>query len=413
MSEEGERRILSPLSPGPELPEMHSLLHQAGLVEGKLTEIDLTIGKIWFKERKAYQSLHGSERQDLFARLLTLSQKAAEMQQVLTDLKQTQKRNGLSDLVVQSSEESEQAVYKQYTYLRLLVKFQESSALSDLMASFDALLVDLEDSNADVLDLGFVVKSEESSKAASIKSRRRANSDEYRSTVIEFGEKEDLSPPDLSKSHGNLTFFETLYKDFTKELKQIAELDKKLKESESRLKSRDEYLQNTIIETAKRTHTLEQKVADLESEKEDLVNDLMNLQSTVPSSSPRLRQPHSPLRAHSSMSTITMQEIQEEEEVEKWIMDANASRGRDSAVQVDDHADHEELLALTQTLTTLAEEKELLESDLCIVRLQVEHLEAISRERDVILNDLVKKRRETQLESPRASRRISRMSKAF
>ncbi len=271
-----------------------------------------------------------------------------------------------------------------------MAKFVESAALSRLQEDFDNLLQAMKEGPAQS------TPTQPLHIDTSRKTHRRVQSAE-----IVMVSPIDNHPTPVAHQH-HLTFFETLYRDFTTELKQIAELDKLLKESESRLKSRDMYLQNTIIETAKKVHMLEQTVADLQNEKEDLMNDIVNLQHSQQPMSPPLRQPSTSSFKipQKSPSHLTQAEIDEEREVERWIMSANRSpvspplkpKSSDK-----DLADTEALLELTQTLTSLAEEKELLESDLTIVRLQVEHLEAISKERDLVLQQLIAKRKQVPI----------------
>ncbi|KAJ3306011.1 hypothetical protein HDV03_000548 [Kappamyces sp. JEL0829] len=375
---------ISPISVS--VPSLDSFLHEAGQVELKLSEIDAILSAVWKKERKAYQLL-GSVGEEKRASLLELSSRIEEIQNVLQELKLTQRGNSLAEIAQLGSEEAvEDAKYKQYAYHRLLQKFLDSSELNRLdaqLASFIAQLSSGSDSaNGDADAPGLGLKIDTSG------SLRKTQSAE---TMLSPG----VGAPSTERQ--GLPFFESLYKDFHHEVKQVAELDRKLKDSESRLKSRDEYLQNTIIETAKRVHMLEQTVAELESEKEDLRNDYLNLEART--QGVLARQPSLidvPLRTPTSSNRFSQQiEMKEEMEVVQWIKDMDSSPSPTSStgkLAEREQQDNEQLLELAQTLTTLAEEKELLESDLCIVRLQVEHLEAISRERDAILQDLMEKR---------------------
>ena len=213
----------------------------------------------------------------------------------------------------------------------------------------------------------------------------------------------------------NQTFFQDIYTSFSSELQHVADLEK-------RLRSRDHYLQDTISETAKRCHSLEQTIAELQSENEDLKNDYLNLEARMQmqpaggvvgggtrSSSKAISGPASMRAAAQLQASKGEKQEKEEREVSRWILELTNTTNQDkeaaahpppnqnqnrrkSEAERQDRKDTQELINLTQTLTTLAEEKELLEHDLTLVRLQVEHLEAISKERDAIIAEFMNRK---------------------
>ncbi len=77
-----------------QVPDIN-LLHEAGQVEQKLNDIHTVFGQVWNKERQCYQMmlLHPTKKEEFHEKLLQLSGKVQEMEQVLGDLKQTQKGN--------------------------------------------------------------------------------------------------------------------------------------------------------------------------------------------------------------------------------------------------------------------------------------------------------------------------------
>ncbi|KAJ3272312.1 Chromosome-associated kinesin kif4a [Terramyces sp. JEL0728] len=315
--------------------------YQSTLYFTRLNDIEQTLNKIgdvhsklWSLERSALKGLRNVDieiRDSLTIALSQISDKIEELVTVFNELKTTKQESTAKDIKELSLKTVQSATSKNVAFHHVLTKVLDSSRIleSDLQLLFSKI-----------------------------------------------SKGEDMSKPDPANqsetASDSLTFFQKVFQELTSEIEQMVDLDKRLQDSESRLRSRDVYLQNTIIETAKRVHTLEQTVAELQNEKEDLLSRLEN-------NSPVLRQP--------SLTKMNSREIEEEMEVEQWL-----SQVKTKKEDTDDKADMDALFALTQTLTTLAEEKELLEADLCIVRLQVEHLEAVSKERDAVLADLITKR---------------------
>ncbi|KAJ3319365.1 Chromosome-associated kinesin kif4a [Boothiomyces sp. JEL0866] len=316
--------------------------YQSAIYFTRLNDIEQTLNKIgdvhsklWSLERKSLKGLSNVDieiRDTLTIALSQLSDKIEELITVFNELKTTKQESTAKDIKELSLKTVQSAISKNVAYHHVLNKVLDSSRVleSDLQLLYSKI-----------------------------------------------SKGEDVQRADTSKdaevASDSLTFFQKVFQELTTEIEQMVELDKRLQDSESRLRSRDLYLQNTIIETAKRVHTLEQTVAELQNEKEDLLNRLEN-------SSPVLRK-------STSLNKMNSQEMQEEMEVDQWLREV-----KNKKEDTDDKADMDALFALTQTLTTLAEEKELLEADLCIVRLQVEHLEAVSKERDAVLADLITKR---------------------
>jgi hypothetical protein len=213
--------------------------------------------------------------------------------------------------------------------------------------------------------------------------------------------KIDTSP---RPSQETIPLLDTLCATFTVELKQLTNLENQLVQTKNRLKQRDEYLQNTIAETSKRVHHLEQYVAELElqrennwsvkSHKEMIVRGGLVLHTPGKGSIEdleldgyeRILIPKDVDFTPSLGEQALEQSLQKKPSEESLRLEDSEELSQSIQEQDSD------LLNLMQTLTTLAEEKELLEQDLCIVRLQVEHLEAIGKERDAVIASLYKKR---------------------
>jgi hypothetical protein len=215
--------------------------------------------------------------------------------------------------------------------------------------------------------------------------------------------KIDTSP---RSSQEPMPLLDTLCATFTVELKQLTNLENQLMQTKNRLKQRDEYLQSTMAETSKRVHHLEQYVAELElqrdnnwsvkSHKEMIVRGGLVLHTPGKGSI-------EDLELDGFERTLIPKDVDFTPSLgEQALEQSFETKPSEESLQIDDGEDlsqsiqeHDaDLLNLMQTLTTLAEEKELLEQDLCIVRLQVEHLEAIGKERDAVIASLYKKREE-------------------
>lgn len=150
-----------------------------------------------------------------------------------------------------------------------------------------------------------------------------------------------------------------LDRSFLQELHIVADLKR-------RLNSRDEYLQETITETSRRCHYLEQTIAELELENQDLRNDYLTLKALTKDASFK---PGS--RAQKVEAINASKELAEEQEVSRWILELtnNEATKNDQEQTERDAEDHQDLIKLTQTLTTVADENELLAQDLILIRL--------------------------------------------
>ncbi|KAI8926607.1 hypothetical protein BC831DRAFT_399795, partial [Entophlyctis helioformis] len=205
-----------------------------------------------------------------------------------------------------------------------------------------------------------------------------------------------------------LTVFQVLASDLVTGVQQAAELDRQLRGTQARLRARDEYMHNTILDTARRVNDLEQLVIDLEGDKEMLINDLeasfaerRELESILISLGYDVRN----MDSRTSLES-RLRKIRETNDVATQTDARSASPARSAKASGADTTVASSQAGTTRSISSnvlddmhdvasdvsgLVEHNELLQADLALVRLQVEHLESVAHERDTVIADLLRR----------------------
>jgi hypothetical protein len=191
-------------------------------------------------------------------------------------------------------------------------------------------------------------------------------------------------------TYPKLSIYESFFTNYTKIMREMNYLEGLVENVKLRLNSRDLYLQETITETAKKINNLEEKNSNLLSERNDILKELQALRNSSGNSESSTIQAQNISRLPSSqLQCLTEQEIEEEKEVEQWLIEAGLDFNDDfGGLTPINEKDNDDFIDITNRITGLADDNELLQSDLSIIKLQIEHLEAISRQREEILDSI-------------------------
>lgn len=139
-------------------------------------------------------------------------------------------------------------------------------------------------------------------------------------------------------------------------------LTKKLADSEARVRSRDFYLNQTILDTSKLMHKLNQKVTDLEEERDDVKRDCEGLRSKLLQFN---EDGASEVSAETAVLHMTEEEQKEEDVVQSWLLAARSEPDKDPS----------RIYSLNETVLRLLEDQEGLDSGLALLKMQVEAMD--------------------------------------
>ncbi|KAH6599195.1 hypothetical protein BASA50_003223 [Batrachochytrium salamandrivorans] len=226
--------------------------------------------------------------------------------------------------------------------------------------------------------------------------------------------KQVIRPINVNMAQHSL--FQTLVSELVSIVRSTGNVHHKLQTAEARLRARDHYLQNTIMDTARQINELVNTVTDLESDKEGLISQLegslaerRELESTLFSlgydvrnnEAQKLLEKKMRVVVQSTESSTQTSPDEQAESSSQWNGGRNSpyrspssqkwadggARGQHGQTDWDLNA----ISNVTADLSGVIQQNELLQADLSLVRLQVEHLEAVGRERTAVITDLLKK----------------------
>ncbi|KAI8911449.1 hypothetical protein EDD86DRAFT_269326 [Gorgonomyces haynaldii] len=184
---------------------------------------------------------------------------------------------------------------------------------------------------------------------------------------------ETLSSQEFSNFHATL-------KSLMEEAKQREDLEQQLKDAKERLQKRDEYMQSSILDTAKKVNELEQHIALLEQDKMELLLDYEQSQQQA------REMQHILGSLGYGFELASIRDAISKKRPIKLTETNSINTQTDEAQPMDAQA----LLSLTQHLSSLSNEKQELEAELQVLQLQVEHLESVGKERSLIIADLIR-----------------------
>ncbi|KAL5032424.1 hypothetical protein BDV3_000995 [Batrachochytrium dendrobatidis] len=191
-------------------------------------------------------------------------------------------------------------------------------------------------------------------------------------------------------------------------VRNTGDVQQKLQSAEARLRARDRYLQSTIMDTARHINELVSVVSELESDKEGLISQLegslaerRELESTLISLGYDVRnntiKKELQQKVKASLPSVEVS-TQTNDNSNANMGSASDSIPRDSTKSTAKNSSEEtgtfdldEIDHVASDLSGVIQQNELLQADLSLVRLQVEHLEAVGRERTAMITDLLKK----------------------